>query len=590
MNETPKQVAGRLARANIRSDFKPEALHVYTDEKGEALFWRIRARLPDGSKWIRPMRLDGQGYELGEPDFPNGKPLYRLHELKAKPGAPAWFVEGENCADALTRLGVLATTAGGASSDERADFSPLAGRAVTIWPDNDAPGVAHGERVAAKLRALECKVEVINVAALGLPEGGDAVDWRKAHENATAADLAKLPRLRTAMTVPVTDETGRIVLRCVADIEARPVRWLWPGRIARGKVSMLAGHPGLGKSQVSLGLAAIVTTGGLWPVDRTCCERGRVVIFSAEDDPEDTIRPRLEAAGSDLSRCHIFEAVEHRAPDGTIRRRAFSLVSDMPRLSAALVELPDVALVIIDPLTAYLGETDSHKNAEVRAVLAPLAELAAQHGVAIIAISHLRKSTAGEALLQVTGSLAFVAAARAAYVVVKDQNNPQRRLMLPIKNNLGEDQTGYAFSVESARLSGDIETSRVRWEAEPVTVTADEALAAAQDPEERSAVEDAAHFLRGLLANGPVPSKQVRADAEGAGHSWAAVRRAQKTLGVEVVKGGLRAGWEWRLAPKVLKTPEDAQEKNVSIFGTNEHLPGITCDPAQPVGPEGEAL
>lgn len=368
------------------------------------------------------------------------------------------------------------------------------------------------------------------------------------------------------------DDTGRIVLRCVADIEARPVRWLWHGRIARGKVSMLAGHPGLGKSQVCLSLAAIVSTGGLWPVDRTRCEGGDVVIFSAEDDPEDTIRPRLEAAGADLSRCHILEAVEDRAPDGKTRRRAFSLAADLPRLSATLGGLPGVALVVIDPITAYLGETDLHKAAEVRALLAPLAELAARHGAAVIAVSHLRKSTAGEALLQVTGSLAFVAAARAAYVVAKDQENPQRRLMLPIKNNLGEDQTGYAFRVEGARLVNGIETSRVVWEAEQVTVTADEALAPAQAVEERSAVEDAADFLRGLLTVGPVSSRQVKADADGAGHSWAAVRRAQKALGIEVVKAGMRGGWEWQLPPKMLKTTEDAQDKDVSTFGENEHL------------------
>ncbi len=424
MNETPREAARRLARSVISGDFKPEAFYPYTDEKGEALYWRIRARLPDGEKWIRPMRKNGEGYELGEPHFAKGNPIYRLHHLAVKPGASVWYVEGENCADALARFGLLATTAGSASSDDRADYSPLAGRVVTIWPDNDATGIAHGERVAETLRALGCSVEILDAHALGLEGGGDVVDWLRAHPGATAADLAKLPRVRAVPAVSGEYDASRVVLRCVAGIEARPVRWLWPGRIARGKVSMLAGHPGLGKSQICLSVAAIVTTGGLWPVDRTRCERGDVVIFSAEDDPEDTIRPRLETAGADLTRCHILEAVEDRAPDGKIRRRAFSLVDDLPRLSAKLAELPRVALIVIDPITAYLGETDSHKAAEVRAVLAPLAELAARHGAAIIAVSHLRKSTAGEALLQVTGSLAFVAAARAAYVVAKDQENP----------------------------------------------------------------------------------------------------------------------------------------------------------------------
>jgi len=192
-----REEARRLAGAAIRGDFTPEALHTYTDENGEALYWRIRARLADGQKWIRPMRPNGGACELGEPDFPDGKPLYRLHELMANPGTACWYVEGENCADALGRLGMLATTAGGATSDERADFSPLRGRTVTIWPDNDKPGREHAERVAAKLRALGCKVETLDAAALALVKGGDCVDWLKAHSGATASELATLPRART---------------------------------------------------------------------------------------------------------------------------------------------------------------------------------------------------------------------------------------------------------------------------------------------------------------------------------------------------------------------------------------------------------
>lgn len=123
--------------------------------------------------------------------------------------------------------------------------------------------------------------------------------------------------------------------------------------------------------------------------------RGSVIVMSAEDDPEDTIRPRLEAAKADLKRCHI-----------------------------------------IDPITAYLGETDSYRTAEVRAVLAPLADVAAKHRAAVVGVSHFRKSGQGEALLQVTDSLAFVAAPRAAYVVAGDPEDEGRRLFLPIKTIL----------------------------------------------------------------------------------------------------------------------------------------------------------
>jgi hypothetical protein len=587
MSAAYREEARRLARSAIRGAFKPEALHAYTDEKGRPIYWRIRARLQSGEKWIRPMRRNGIGYEFGEPQFPDGKPLYRLHELVARPGAPCWYVEGENCVDALAKLGILATTAGGATSDERADFVPLAGRAVTIWPDNDKAGIGHADRVAAKLRALGCVVDLIDVRPLGLEDGGDCVDWLRAHPGASAADLATLPRLRAARgrQLPAENVSG-LVLRCIADVEPRPVRWLWPGRIARGKVFMLAGHPGLGKSQLCVSIATIVTTGGLWPVDRTRSERGTVLIFSAEDDPEDTIRPRLEAAGADLTRVHVLEAVAVREADGSMKRRGFSLAEDMPRLAAKLAEMQDVALVIIDPISAFLGDTDSHQNAAVRAVLAPLADVAAKHGAAVIAVSHLRKSTAGEPMHNITGSLAFVAAARAAYIVAKDQADPQRRLLLPAKNNLGDDQTGYAFRIEPATLPSGIATSRVTWELERVTVTAEEALAPPEDREERSALEEAADFLRAILADAPVPAKKVYAEANDAGHSQRTIRRAAKAAGVEQFKDGMKGGWLWKLAPKVAQTPEDVQGETLATF--DEGGPLREADPIPEAPPTGE--
>ena len=181
--------------------------------------------------------------------------------------------------------------------------------------------------------------------------------------------------------------------------------------------------------------------------------------------------------------------------------------------------------------------------------------------------------------MRVTGSTAFVAAARAAFIVVKDPENDTRRLLLPLKNNIGNDQTGFAFSVQSARLSspsGPIDTSCVVWESNAVTVTADEAMIPQFDSEERSELEEAKEFLRTLLADGPASSRRIRADTHDAGYSWATIRRAQKALQIEVAKEGLKGGWIWRLSPKVLKKAEDAHPKNVSTFRKNEHLREIS--------------
>ena len=138
--EAPRGAAERLAAGAIRKGFQLEALHTYTDCNGKALYWRIRAKHPvTGEKWIRPMTLSADGYMLGEPQvdaFPNGKPLYLLHEIAAWPDEVVIVTEGEHKADKLAELGLLVTTSGGADSAHKADWQPLAGRSVMIWPDN----------------------------------------------------------------------------------------------------------------------------------------------------------------------------------------------------------------------------------------------------------------------------------------------------------------------------------------------------------------------------------------------------------------------------------------------------------------------
>ncbi|MBA2352294.1 MAG: AAA family ATPase, partial [Burkholderiales bacterium] len=168
------------------------------------------------------------------------------------------------------------------------------------------------------------------------------------------------------------DKALPVTYRRVSDVQAVPIRWLWKGRIARGKVSLLAGNPGLGKSQIAVHMAAIVSTGGTWP-DGAECGQGNVIILSAEDDAADTIRPRLEAVGADLTRVFILDAiVDSYSADGEECGRAFNLKSDVGKLEAMLSEIGGVALIVIDPVSAYLGDTDSHKNADVRAILSPL--------------------------------------------------------------------------------------------------------------------------------------------------------------------------------------------------------------------------
>ena len=359
---------------------------------------------------------------------------------------------------------------------------------------------------------------------------------------------------RSSQPFSASNQSSRIEYRRASDIQAKPVHWLWPGRIARGKVSMIAGNPGLGKSQTSANIAAIVTTGGNWPVDNASCDCGSVLFLSAEDDPADTIRPRLEAAEADLDKVAIIEAVLERGKNGEGLKRLFNLKTDIVHLEKVMNQVGDVALVVIDPITAYLGETDSHKNADVRALLAYLADFAAAHNAAVLCITHLNKSAGGQAIQKVSGSLAFVAAARAAFAVVPDKEDQERRLFLPIKNNIGNDKTGLAFSITSVELEHPgpcaIETSKIIWADEIVTVSVDEIMGLQQDSDKKYALQEAKEFLMCYLADGPVSVKKIKQAAKDAGIADITLRRAQNELGVDAIKQGMSGGWMWIMPAK----------------------------------------
>jgi hypothetical protein len=291
----------------------------------------------------------------------------------------------------------------------------------------------------------------------------------------------------TAASAPGT--APALISRLASQIQPEAIRWLWPQRIARGKTSLIAGPPGLGKSQVTIYLAAITSKGGTWPTGEVCAA-GDVLIFSAEDDPADTIRPRLEACGANLDRIHVVEAVRHNQLE-----RTFNLKHHLGALAAKLKTTPDAKLVIIDPISSYLGGVDSHNNVDVRAVLAPLAKLAADHGVAVVCVTHLNKGTSDDPLTRVIGSTAFGAAVRTAFLITPDKANPDRRLFLPVKTNISRNCDGLAFRVEAHVLPSGIATSRVAWEAGSVKMTASEALS----PSTRDEIDEAKEVAEACL-------------------------------------------------------------------------------------------
>lgn len=352
-------------------------------------------------------------------------------------------------------------------------------------------------------------------------------------------------------TPPITSSP---ILTRLADVQSVPIEWLWPGRFALGKLSLISGDPGLGKSLVTVTMAAAISKGYPWPVDGVPAPMGDVILLSAEDDPADTIRPRLDAAGADTGRIHILEAVREIGVDGKQIERMFSLQNDLAQLESSLSLLPECRLIVVDPISAYLGNADSHKNSDIRGLLAPLAKLAARRRVAVVVVSHLNKNAGGSAMYRTMGSLAFTAAARASYVVTKDRDNPLRRLVLPVKNNLAKDITGLAYTV----LSNENNEPVIAWETEPVELSADEVLAMSDAKEDRNETTWAIRVLEEILANGPKPVAEVEREAKAAGVKDKALRRGREKLGITTEKAGYDKGWVWTL-PGHEHTVEDTQ-------------------------------
>jgi putative DNA primase/helicase len=212
---------------------------------------------------------------------------------------------------------------------------------------------------------------------------------------------------------------------------------------------MLAGAPGTGKSTIALTLAAAVTAGGRWPND-TKCAPGHVLAWSGEDDPADTLLPRLLAAGGDPKRFHIVAATVDR--DGP---RQFDPATDIPALLTAAREIPECALVIVDPVVTVVPG-DSHKNSEVRRALQPLVGFASELDAAVFGISHFTKGTAGrDPIERVTGSVAFGALPRVVMAAARvNEGDAERRIFCRAKSNIGPDTGGWEYQLALGDVPG----------------------------------------------------------------------------------------------------------------------------------------
>ncbi|MDP9479879.1 MAG: AAA family ATPase [Actinomycetota bacterium] len=340
----------------------------------------------------------------------------------------------------------------------------------------------------------------------------------------------------------------------LSEVVPERVRWLWEGRIALGKLNLVDGDPGTGKSAATTDLAARVSVGKPWP-DGSECEAGGVVILSAEDGLADTIRPRFDAAGGDPSKAVALSTV----PDAEGNERQISIPDDLHIIEAA-IERVGAVLIVIDPLMAFLpGEVNSHRDQDIRRALAPLARLAERTGAAVVVIRHLNKATGGNALYRGGGSIGIVGAARSGLLIAKHPEDDGRRVLASIKSNLAAPAPSLVFALSSTQ-SGAV---RVDWKGES-NLDASALLSAPTDNEERSALSEAQEFLREVLGDGPLPSKDVENEGRDAGIEPRTLKRAKQQLGIiSERQGGIgeRGKWYWRL-PTVLSVTKRTKPKD----------------------------
>lgn len=357
--------------------------------------------------------------------------------------------------------------------------------------------------------------------------------------SAAVQDLARLATLATA--APAV----RLIRGDAVTLE--PVRWLWRGFLPAGMLTILGGAPGCGKTTIALSLAATVTRGGAWPDGSHCTRPGDVVIWSGED-AHAVLAARLAAMSADMSRVHFIDGITGSEGE------AFDPGRDMLLLEATAERLAAPRLLILDPIVSAVTG-DSHKGAEVRRSLQPVVALAQRLGCAVVGITHFSKGTAGrDPAERITGSIAFAALARLVLVAAKvkadDGGNEPRRVLVRAKSNIGPDDGGFAYSLDRVEVAPEVEGQRVQW-LEALQGSAREVLAEAEaEPENEDGTTAAGvdGFLRGLLADGPLPAKTVRADADGAGYAWRTVQLSATRLGVERRKEGMKGGWVWALA------------------------------------------
>ena len=338
----------------------------------------------------------------------------------------------------------------------------------------------------------------------------------------------------------------RANIRVLSEVAPEKIQWLWRGFLALGKLHLFSGDAGLGKTTVALDIAARVSKGNSWPLQAEKQQSpGGVVIAMLEDELADTIRPRLDVAGADMTRIVSLESVQDPEQE---KERAFSL-RELDALEDAIDRCEGCKLVIIDPITAVLAGADMYKDTDVRSLLAPLGKLASRKNVAILLLGHLNKNSGASALYRFSGSVGIPAAARIVISFGRSRDDQELCYVVPAKVNIGPKMGGLAYRI--VFHSEDCDHGRVEWDTAPLGMTADDMLSLTLDAEEtRSQREDLDELLKEVLHEGRQPFMELsRVAKEALGVGEKAVRGSLKRIDAQKDRDGVGKGSQifWHL-------------------------------------------
>ena len=356
--------------------------------------------------------------------------------------------------------------------------------------------------------------------------------------------LADMPQ---KMPSTLKESLSSLKIINMSDIQAQPIHWLWDGWLPLGKMTILAGAGGCGKTNLSLALIATITTAGTFPDGSKCKSAGKVLIYSTEDDPADTLKPRLIANGADVSKVSIISGRTNEKGE----LEPFDPSRDFPKIEEYIKANPDVKLLMIDPIISAVSG-DMNKANDVRKSLQPLVDLANEYKFAVLGITHFSKGSSGSGPAdRIIGSQAFTALARMAWVASKREDEGDC-ILVRAKSNNSILEGGVKYQIESETVLDDIETTKTVWLG-TIEGTARELLNEAENTESSngSALDLAKEFLIDLLGSvEKMSASEVQDEAKNAGYSVASIRRAKDNLNIKPFKDG--SAWYWKL-PSIFK-------------------------------------